>query len=210
MPAQPPFRTPTRTPTIGRSARAMMSLTRFAAASVKVSTLKLGKAMGLSWRPGSRPGQNEGFIRNVVMPRAHVEVPGGGPAAHREHALRPLPPLPSRPGDRHHVVEALVGGVEEAANAARGLADALLVLDEGDAHVIVAVLAETDARRHRDVGLLDEEFRELEAAERPEFLRDRHPGEHRRARARNRPAGLGKGIDEHVAAPLVDGAHLAD
>ena len=34
IPAQPPLRTPTRTPAIGRSAFAMMSLMRAAAASV--------------------------------------------------------------------------------------------------------------------------------------------------------------------------------
>jgi hypothetical protein len=46
MPAQPPFFTPTRTPTMGWSpALAMMSLTRFAAASVKLTTLKPGNAI---------------------------------------------------------------------------------------------------------------------------------------------------------------------
>ena len=42
-------------------------------------------------------------------------------------------------------MQRLIGGLEEAPNAARGLADALLVLDQRQAYVIVAVLAETDA-----------------------------------------------------------------
>ena len=58
-----------------------------------------------------------------------------------------------------------VGGLEEAPDAARGLADALLVLDQRKAHEIVAVLAEADARRDGDVGLLDQELRKFEAAE---------------------------------------------
>src|SRR3954451_4286919 len=48
-------------------------------------------------------------------------------------------------GLRDHVVERPVGVVEEATNVAGGLPDALLVLDEGDADVVVPVLAEADA-----------------------------------------------------------------
>ena len=40
---------------------------------------------------------------------------------------------------------------EETADAACGLADALLVLDQREAHVVVTVLAKADARRDRDV-----------------------------------------------------------
>src|SRR5271155_6011050 len=89
----------------------------------------------------------------------------------------------------HHIVQRLVGGLEEAPDAARGLADALLVLDQREAHVIVAVLAKSDARRDRDVGLLDQKLRELEATEMAEALGHRSPGEHRRARLVDRPAG---------------------
>src|SRR5215207_8789720 len=60
MPAQPPFFTPTRTPMIGRSALAMMSLTRFAAASVRLTTLKLGRAMSLSGGRVQGPGRTRG------------------------------------------------------------------------------------------------------------------------------------------------------
>ena len=57
--------------------------------------------------------------------------------------------------------------------AARRLADALLVLDQRKAHVVVAVLAEADAGRDGDVGLLDQELREFERAEIAEALRHR-------------------------------------
>jgi hypothetical protein len=46
----------------------------------------------------------------------------------------------------------------------------MFVLDQRDAHVIVPVLSETDARRDRDVGMLDQEFGEFERAEMPEPL----------------------------------------
>src|SRR3954449_2455905 len=60
MPAQPPFLTPTRTPTMGLSALAMMSLTRVAAASVRLTTLKLGRAMSLSGGRVQGPGRTRG------------------------------------------------------------------------------------------------------------------------------------------------------
>ena len=71
----------------------------------------------------------------------------------------------SAPPRRDHIVQRVVGAFEEALDAARGLADALLVLDQREAHIIVAVLAEADARRDRDIGLLDQQLGEFEAAE---------------------------------------------
>jgi len=58
----------------------------------------------------------------------------------------------------HHIVQRLVGVLEEPAHAARGLADALLVLDQRQTHIFVAVLAKADARRHGDIRLLDQQF----------------------------------------------------
>src|SRR5271167_2552296 len=103
----------------------------------------------------------------------------------------------------HHIVQRLLGGFEETPHAARGLADALLVLDQGEADEIVAVLAEADPRRDRDVGLLDQELREFEAPEMAEALRHRRPGEHRGAGLVDRPASGGEAFDHHVAAALV-------
>src|ERR1700674_3225818 len=90
-------------------------------------------------------------------------------------------PVSSAAGrERHDVVQNLVGRVEEAAHAAGALADALLVLDERDAHIALAVLAEADARCHRHLRLLDQELGELHRAAGSEALRHRRPGEHGR------------------------------
>ena len=89
---------------------------------------------------------------------------------------------------------------EEALDVAGGLADAVLVLDQRDAHVVVAVLAEADARRDRDVGVLDQQLGELQRAELAERLGDRRPGEHRGRRRGNLPAGAAETVDHDVAA----------
>src|SRR5690348_14421343 len=68
-------------------------------------------------------------------------------------------------GEGDDVVQLFRPGFKEPAEIAGGLADALLVLDQGDAHEPFAVLAEADAGRHRDLGLLDQESRELDTAE---------------------------------------------
>src|SRR5262249_23333947 len=94
---------------------------------------------------------------------------------------------PRRQG--HDVVQLFDAALEEAADVARGLADALLVLNQRDADEAFAVLAEPHAGRDRDLRLLHQELRELDAAKRLERLRYRRPGEHRCARRRNRPAG---------------------
>src|SRR5580704_2496389 len=60
-------------------------------------------------------------------------------------------------GERHHVVQLGGAGFQEAADIARRLADALLVLDQRDAHMAFAIFAKTRARRHRDAGLFDQE-----------------------------------------------------
>src|SRR5260370_19965110 len=90
----------------------------------------------------------------------------------------PVAPALRRLLQLHDIVQRLVGRLEEAPDAARRLADALLVLDQRAAHVIVAMLARTDAGRDRDFGLLDQQLGKFEAAEMAEFLRHRRPGEH--------------------------------
>src|SRR5688500_9223782 len=52
--------------------------------------------------------------------------------------------------------------LEGSTDTADPLPDALLVLDECESHVIVPGLAETNAGRHRNLRLLDEELGELE------------------------------------------------
>ena len=69
-------------------------------------------------------------------------------------------------GERNDVVQLFRRVVEEAPDVAGGLTDALLVFHERDAHEPLAVFAEADARRNRDVGLLDQQLGKFDAAER--------------------------------------------
>src|SRR6185312_10911294 len=57
------------------------------------------------------------------------------------------------------VVQNLVGVVEELPEVARGLTDALLVLDQRETHEALALLTEADARRNGKARLLDQELR---------------------------------------------------
>ena len=68
------------------------------------------------------------------------------------------------------------------------------VLDQRDADEPLAVFAEPDPRRDRDIGPLEQQLREFHRADAAKFLRDRRPGEHRRLGARDLPPGI-------VAAP---------
>src|SRR5262245_63319964 len=97
---------------------------------------------------------------------------------------------------------------EELFDAARGLADAMLVLHQGDAHIAFAILAEAEAGRHGYVGLVDEHLGELDGAEFTEGLRNRRPGEHGGDRRRDRPASPAEAFYHAVAPRLVDLADL--
>src|SRR5205814_7286408 len=87
--------------------------------------------------------------------------------------------------------------------AAQRLLDPLLVLDEREADVAFAVLAEPDARRYRDLRFLDAELGELQGAHGAERLRDRRPHEHRALGLGDLPAELVEAVHEHVAALAV-------
>src|SRR5215472_2592911 len=73
-------------------------------------------------------------------------------------------PLPTVPRPRRPILISFMAGADallaapsaggEGLEAAEGLPDALLVLDEGEADETLAVLAETDARRYRDLALV--------------------------------------------------------
>src|SRR5437899_12431088 len=73
---------------------------------------------------------------------------------------------------------------------AQRLTDSLLVLDEREADVAFAVLAEADTRRHGHLRLLDEEFGDLERTQTAEGFGDRRPHEHRALRLRDAPDEL--------------------
>src|SRR5580692_4002659 len=113
-------------------------------------------------------------------------------------------------GERHHVVQLRRPGLQEAADIARRLADALLVLDQRNAHMALAIFAKARARRYRDAGFFDQKRREFHAAERLERLRDRRPGEHRGARRRHSPAGAAERIHQRIAPSPVDRPYLVD
>ena len=77
----------------------------------------------------------------------------------------------SAPGAGHgdDVVQRFVRRIKKAPEVAAGLADPLLVLDEGNPDKAVAMFAETDARGDRHIGLLDQELGEFKRAEAANF-----------------------------------------
>src|SRR5262249_52726972 len=119
----------------------------------------------------------------------------------------PTVPRPSRPM-RTSSTDVTACSFERSAvdvlEAAERLLDSLLVLDEGEAHVALAVLAKADARGHRHLRFLDAELRELQGAHGPERLGDRRPHEHRALRLGHLPAELVEPVHEHVATLAVD------
>ena len=99
-------------------------------------------------------------------------------------------------------------GVEQFPDRAGRLVDALLVLDEREAHVTVAAVAEPDPGTDRNARLTGEAQRDLQRAETAELLGDRCPDEHRPVRGLDGPAGTGEAAAERVAPAPVDLAHL--
>ncbi len=69
----------------------------------------------------------------------------------------------------HGIVQASLVLAEEPANIARSLPDAVLVLDQRDAHIALAMFAEADPGRHRDIGPLDQKFGKSNRADRLNF-----------------------------------------
>src|SRR5215831_5817272 len=126
---------------------------------------------------------------------------------HQEPGLRGRSTPPRK---RDDVVQLFGTGFKEATQVAGGLADPLLILDQGDAHKAFAVLAKPDPRRNRDLRLFDQQSGELDGVEGAERLRQRRPREHRCPRRRNAPTGPAKAFDQHVTATPVRVAHLAN
>jgi len=93
---------------------------------------------------------------------------------------------------------------EAALELAGGLGDPLLVLDQREPHVPVALGAEADTGRDRDVAVADDQLGEVDRPELEVGLGDRRPGEHRAAGARDRPARAVQPVAQGVAAGLVD------
>src|SRR3954454_1410678 len=113
-------------------------------------------------------------------------------------------------GERNHVVQRFNAAFKEAAHAARGLADSLLVFHHGNADKTLAMLAEGNPRRNHDARLFDHQGRELHAAEALEGFRQGRPGKHRGLRRRNLPPRAAERFHQRVAPLAVGVAHLAD
>src|SRR5207249_3785707 len=115
----------------------------------------------------------------------------------------PTVPRPSRPMRTSFTVEGTARAPArsglELLEAAQRLPDPLLVLDQREAHVPFAVLAEADAGRDGDLGLLHAELGELQRAEPAERLGDGRPHEHRPLGLVDRPSDLVQTVHEHVA-----------
>src|ERR1700674_5693201 len=113
-------------------------------------------------------------------------------------------------GERNHVVQRFDAAFKEAAHAAGGLADPLLVFHHGDADIALAMLAEGNPGRNHDAGFLHHQGRKLHAADAAEGLRQRRPGEHRGFGWRNLPAGAAERLHQRVPSLAIGVAHLAN
>jgi hypothetical protein len=83
------------------------------------------------------------------------------------------------------------------------LLGAVLVLDQGEADMLVAILAEADARRHRDLRFLEQIFAELHRAHFLRRLGNFGPDKHRPLGSRNMPAGAVEAVEQRVAPLLI-------
>src|SRR5690606_9993763 len=90
------------------------------------------------------------------------------------------------------------------------LANALFVLNESKANVLVPILAKDNTRGYGDAGFPNEELGEFERAQMRVLVGNRRPGEHGGLGHRNVPAGASEAFNHHVAAVLVNLAHLFD
>jgi hypothetical protein len=100
---------------------------------------------------------------------------------------------------------AFVRSFKEAADISRRLAQSLLVFHETDADEIIAVFAETDARRYGNFGLF-----QIASLENSRLPRDRNfsgigaQHEHAGIRRGHVPTGAAEALDHHIPAFLVD------
>src|SRR3989449_3423203 len=91
------------------------------------------------------------------------------------------------------------GEFERLLDAANRLSRAVLVLDETEADVLVAVLAEPDARRHRDLGLVQEQLGEFQRSHGAVRVGDAGPDEHGRQGLFDLPTDAVQSVDQDIA-----------
>src|SRR5712691_7630559 len=123
-------------------------------------------------------------------------------------------PLPTVPRPRRPILISFMAGPKVALRApsagaqsletAESLADALLVLDEREPDIALAVLAEADARGDRDLALLDQHLGELQRSHGAEAVGNGRPHEHGALGLGHGPAHLVESVHEDVAAFLVE------
>src|SRR5688572_26794604 len=108
-----------------------------------------------------RPARSAIAVRlRMIMPAtAEPTVPNPASPTRSGSAMMGIRKLQWRSaalGERHHVVQLFRGRFKKPPDVARGLADALLVLDQRDAHKTFAALTEAGAGRDCDLRLLDQ------------------------------------------------------
>src|SRR5699024_3263184 len=114
------------------------------------------------------------------------------------------------------VVRALRSGtdgaitLEHALDVAQCLARALFVFDQADAHISIAILAEADTRRYRDLRFAQQQLGEFQRAHILILFRDTRPGEHGGLRLVDRPADFVETVAQYVTTILIHVANLDD
>ena len=103
-----------------------------------------------------------------------------------------------------------VGAFKEPADIPASLTQPLFVFHQPDTDIVVSVLAETEAGRNGDLGMLEQQLGEFQAAQRLELFRNRCPDEHARLRRGNFPARAAESVDHDITTLLVNRAGLAD
>src|SRR6267143_1642514 len=130
-----------------------------------------------------------------------------------------MTPLPTVPRPRRPILISFMAGAKAALGArsagaqsletAESLSDALLVLDESEPDIALAVLAEADARGDRDLALLDQHLGELQRSHGAEAVGNGRPHEHGALGLGHGPAHLVEPVHEDVAALLVEPDYVA-
>src|SRR5207302_9223609 len=119
----------------------------------------------------------------------------------------PTVPNPIKPTAMRSFTESALffpaGEFECLLDAANRLSRTVFVLDETEADVFVAVLAEPDARRHGDLRLVQEQLGEFQRSHGAVRVRDAGPDEHGRQGLFDLPADAVQPIHEDIATLLV-------
>src|SRR5437016_10141186 len=119
----------------------------------------------------------------------------------------PTVPNPIKPTAMRSFTESALffpaGAFKRLLDAANRLSRTVFVLDETEADVLVAVLAEPDARRHVDLRLVQEQLGEFQRSHGAVRVRDAGPDKHGRQGLFDLPADAVQPIHENIATLLV-------